>query len=94
MRKIFDSSSNTSQYVPCHMISVFPNSVNSNSLKDRIIEYYRKTRIVKSPNPISGREMYEITSEKNDQGFKFLTMSCYKEGHKIIRGLPEFGYIY
>ena len=84
MRKNFDSSTNTSQYVRCGMISVLPNSSNW-SLKDRIIEYYRKTRIVKPPSPISGGEMDEIKSKKNDQEFKFLTMSCYKKEHRIMR---------
>ena len=84
MTKNSDPSSNTSQYVPCDMISVFPNSANCNSLKDRIVEYYRKTRIVKPRSPISGGEMYEIKSKENDQEFKFLTMSCYKKEHKIM----------
>ena len=66
------------------MISVFPNSASCNSLKDRIIEYYRKTRIVKPPSPISRGEMYEIKSKENDQEFKFLTTSCYKKEHKIM----------
>ena len=65
------------------MISVFPNSVNCNSLKDRIIEYYRKTRIVKPPSPISGGEMFEIKSKENDQEFKFLILSCYKKNIKL-----------
>ena len=84
MRKNFDPSINTSQYVPCDMISVFPNSASCNSLKNQIIECYQKTRSVKPPSPISGGEMYEIKSKENDQEFKFLTMSCYKKEHKIM----------
>ena len=71
MRKNFDPSSNTSQYVPYDMILVFPNSASCNLLKDQIIEYYRKICIGKPPSPISGGEMYEINSKENDQKLKF-----------------------
>ena len=49
MRKNFDPSSNTSEYVSCDMISVFPNSADCNSLKDRIIEYYKKKLALLNP---------------------------------------------